>query len=430
MIRAFDHTADLPGAAIKSGGWSLPSPCVVVVSDPASGRELALRAMGFGAVVAPDHPLAGCDRPATTDFAELVALARKGAPIVVNAAVVEHGPTLGQRINEALAGEQHDPRLAPRTEWFKPWTWHAWVWSLWLGIAMICAGIGAAAITIGPVLLGYDNEFLGVTTAGLDTINTRLVPFLQHDRITMAGCMCAIGANDIGFALAQRRGWPWARTGFLLAGAIGFPTFFLFLGYRFFDPLHLAVAVGFFPLYLLGGWGRRSPETWTAPHRVDERARRRAAYGQLLMVLVAVGVFLSGLVIMTVGLTDVLIPSDLDYLGGSQHEFEHALDGRLLRFVAHDRAGFGGALASLGLGILCMSLWGWRPGSGATWWTTAIASAAGFGAAFAVHLLVGYTDVWHLTPVYLGVALVGMALWLSRESLCGAQREGDASTLA
>jgi hypothetical protein len=165
----------------------------------------------------------------------------------------------------------------------------------------------------------------------------------------------------------------------------------------------------------MGVWGRRAPETWTAPDRTDERARRRAVWGQLLMVLVAVGVFLSGFVIMTVGLTDVLIPSDRVYLGGSHHEFEQALDGRLLRFVAHDRAGFGGALASLGMGILCISLWGWRAGMRATWWTTAIASAIGFGAAFAVHMAVGYTDVWHLLPVYLGVAFVGTALWLSRD---------------
>ena len=171
---------------------------------------------------------------------------------------------------------------------------------------MICGGVGAAVITYGPVLLGYDEEFLGVSVEELRAMNGQLVPFIQHDRVTMAGSMMAIGFNDIGFALAMRRGWRWARAGFALAGAIGFPTFFLFLGYRFFDPLHFAVATGFFPLYLMGVFGLR----------------------------------------------DVLIPSDRAFLGDTQTNLAAALDGRLLRFIAHDRAGFGGTLASLGVGLL------------------------------------------------------------------------------
>ncbi len=132
------------------------------------------------------------------------------------------------------------------------------------------------------------------------------------------------------------------------------------------------------------------------------------------MVALSIGVFLSGFVIMVVGLSDVLIPSDRVFLGADQATFEAALDGRLLRFIAHDRAGFGGALASLGAGLIATSLWGWRAGERSTWWMLGWASAAGFGAALTVHWVVGYTDFVHLLPVYIGIILVAVIMWMSR----------------
>ena len=188
--------------------------------------------------------------------------------MVINEALIEHGPTTAQRVNEVLQSDKHTDEIATAESWWNPFTWYAWTWAMWLGIAMICGGLGAAVITYGPVLLGYDGAFLGTDEAGLTSINDRLIPFLQHDRITMAGCMAAIGSMYVGQAAAMRHGWPWARMAFALSGAVGFPTFFLFLGYGFFDPLHFAVAVGFFPLWLCGVFGRRIAPTWIPPIRL------------------------------------------------------------------------------------------------------------------------------------------------------------------
>jgi hypothetical protein len=416
LIRSFSFTVTHPVAKVVTPSATYISPIGVVTDMTNSATATALQSMGFGFVATSDDIPTDAVRTRTTDLAEIVTLIDGGAKLVVaNEAVKQHGPDTAERVNEFLASRYRDQHASNGYFGIRFWTWPGWVWALWLGIAMVSAGIGAAIITLGPVLLGYDNEFLGVNTAGLDAIETRLVPFLQHDRITMAGCMMAIGANDIGFALAMRRGWRWARVGFGLAGAFGFPTFFLFLGYEFLDPLHLAVAVGFFPLYLLGLLRPSVPEVWRTNVVVDERARRRALVGQFLMVFVALGVTVSGIYIMIIGLTDVLIPSDRAYLGNNQVFFESQLDGRLLRFIAHDRAGFGGALTSLGVGILTISLWGWREGERSTWWTTAAASTIGFGPALSVHYSVGYTDFVHLLPVYLAIPLVGVALLLSRE---------------
>lgn len=134
-----------------------------------------------------------------------------------------------------------------------------------------------------------------------------------------------------------------------------------------------------------------------------------------MMVMLSAGVFLSGFYIMSIGLRDVLIPSDLIFLGDGQAVFADALDGRLLRFIAHDRAGFGGALASLGAGLLTTTLWGWRAGERTTWWMLLIASVVGFGAALVIHVAVGYVDVVHLLPVYVGILWVAVVLFRSRD---------------
>ncbi len=414
VIRAFDHTHNHAAAVRSAAGVTYSSPVGLMVCEATAGRVTALTAMGFGFVATADSLPPGtqvCDE--ITINGVLAALDHGAAFVAANSAVLELGPCVAQRVNEVLAMRSQSANATESVAWFRPWSWPGWVWAFWLGVAMVCAGIGASLITGGPVLLGYDREFLRVNTGGLRSINARLVPFLQHDRITMAGCMAAIGVNDIGFSLAMRRGWRWARTGFAAAGAVGFPTFFLFFGYGFFDPLHFAVAVGFFPLFVLGLVRRSSAPTWSTPIIVNERQRRRALVGQLLMVMLAIGVVLSGMVIMSIGVRDVLIPSDRVYLRSSQTDINAALNGRLLRFIAHDRAGFGGALTSLGVGILTTCLWGWRRGERTTLWCLVISSFIGFGAALSVHFAVGYTDLLHLAPVYAGSVIVALASYLS-----------------
>lgn len=414
IIRGFDYTYNHPETAVETSDAKFCSPIGVVVSNDNEATQTAFASMGFGfARTADSLPPDAHYSNATTAAGLLDELDAGATLLVANDATIAQGPATAQRVNEAIAQRSNSEAPIESVQWLKPWTWPAWVWAFWLGVAMICGGLGATVIAVGPVTLGYDEAFLGADLDDLRSMNDRLVPFIQHDRITMAGCMMAIGFNDIGFAFAMRRGWRWARAGFGFAGAIGFPTFFLFLGYRFFDPLHFAVAVGFFPLYLGGLFGRRLPPTWKAPLDVNEKVRHRALRAQLMMVLLAAGVFLSGFFIMSIGLRDVLIPSDRVFLGDEQEVFANALDGRLLRFIAHDRAGFGGALASLGGGLLTTALWGWRPGERSTWWMLLAASTVGFGAALAVHLVVGYTDFFHLLPVYLGIIWITGVLYLS-----------------
>jgi len=275
VIRGFDYTYDHPETAVQTTDAEFSSPIGVVVSSDDEATQTAFASMGFGFARTADALPPGAQHSTATTPAELLEELDGGATLLIaNEATIAQGPATAQRVNEAIAERSHHDNVVEPVQWLQPWTWPAWVWAFWLGVAL------------------------------------------------------------------------------------------------------------------------------------------RA---QLMMVMLAVGVFLSGFFIMSIGLRDVLIPSDLVFLGDDQEVFASALDGRLLRFIAHDRAGFGGALASLGGGLLTTTLWGWRPGERSTWWMLLAASTVGFGAALAVHVVVGYTDFFHLMPVYLGIVWVSAILYLSSD---------------
>jgi hypothetical protein len=108
----------------------------------------------------------------------------------------------------------------------------------------------------------------------------------------------------------------------------------------------------------------------------------------------------------------------------------HAANPRLVPFVAHDRAGFGGALMAAALAIILLGMWGWRRGESWVWWSLALAAAAGFGPAFVVHMLIRYTSLEHLAPVHLGVGLTTLALALARPYLCASAGRSGTPTRA
>src|SRR6185437_7156353 len=93
----------------------------------------------------------------------------------------------------------------------------------------------------------------------------------------------------------------------------------------------------------------------------NDRRWRLAQWGQLIFVSVAVGLIVAGGAIASVGVSGVLVPEDVRFLGAPADALR-AANTRLLPLVAHDRAGFGGALVSDGICVLLASLWGFRRG--------------------------------------------------------------------
>lgn len=164
---------------------------------------------------------------------------------------------------------------------------------------------------------------------------------------------------------------------------------------------------------------RRTPPAprWRPAHEGPEPERRRSLVGQLLLIGTGAGLFVGGAVISVVGLTGVFVPTDLAFLGASTQMLE-SVNPRLVPFVAHDRAGFGGALMAAAVAIILLSVWGWRRGEAWVFWTLAAAAVAGFLPAVVVHAAIHYTDFIHLAPVYFGIAMTGIGLLLARPYLC------------
>jgi hypothetical protein len=302
-----------------------------------------------------------------------------------------------------------DQRATPVSRWPRDWVWIAL-----LGVGMLLGGVLAWSVAATLVVLPYDEAFVGLSRSELLAVNGRLLAFLAHDRVTLAGTMIAIGALYAGLALApMRRGERWARRAMLISGGFGFASFFLFLGFGYFDPLHALVTVLLLPFFLLGLFGRRAEVATSTPRPPRQRGW---PWGQFLFVAVGVGLLLGGISLAVIGVTVVFVPEDLAFMGTSRAALD-AANPRLIPLIAHDRASLGGALVSNGLGVLLAVLWGYRPGARWLWWTLFVAGVSGFVAALGTHLAVGYTDVWHLAPALTGAGLYLAALVTSAPAL-------------
>lgn len=90
---------------------------------------------------------------------------------------------------------------------------------------------------------------------------------------------------------------------------------------------------------------------------------------------------------------------------------QHEQSGKL-PWMLRIRYTFGGALFSLALAILFTALWGINQGERWLWWTFLGGGLSGFVAVFSVHLMIGYSDFWHLLPAYFAfvIYVIGLVL--------------------
>ena len=293
-----------------------------------------------------------------------------------------------------------------------------------LGVAalgLLAAGLFAWFLAVTDQLLPHDLAWLAITEDELRGLaDGRLVHFMAHDRAAFGGTLIAIAVLDlwlIRVPLAAGRRWAWWTLA--LAGSVGFLSFLTYLGTGYLDTWHGLATLVLLPLYGLGlartrGWLEpatgipRSLAPGASPRRWS-----RAWLGRGLLMLAGVGVALAGLTIVTIGSVVVFVPQDIEFIGLSRGQLD-AIDPRLVPLIAHDRAGFGGGLATTGLTVLAC-VWFGRP-SRSLWESLAIAGSVGFGAAIGVHGLVGYLDALHVGPAMLGAVVFVLGLVLSDRS--------------
>jgi hypothetical protein len=137
----------------------------------------------------------------------------------------------------------------------------------------------------------------------------------------------------------------------------------------------------------------------------------------LLLVLHGFALLGAGAVISVIGVTQVFVHADLEFMQTTAATLSSA-DPRVVPLVAHDRATLGGMLLAAGWLFLLPALWGFRRGSSWLWWSSLIAGVIAYAAAIGVHYAVGYLSVKHLFPAFGGLALMLIGLVLSYPFLC------------
>jgi hypothetical protein len=286
------------------------------------------------------------------------------------------------------------------------------------GVALWLSGGFALFLSARREFLPHDVAFLGQTAAELCAVaECRVNRFMFHDRVAFGGTLLAIGALYLWMAaFPLRAGYQWAWRAFAVSGAVGFGSFLAYLRYGYLDTWHGAATIALLPCFLVGlqrarHLGVRPADNLLTTSRV---AAARSRLGRRGLAATAAGMALAGLVIVTLGSSVVFVPQDLAFMGMDRAALD-AANPRLVSLIAHDRAGFGGGL--LTIGILVGFVACYAPASRALLQVLWLAGTLGFGCAVGVHYVEGYTDVSHLAPAWTGVGLFYASLMLlGRES--------------
>lgn len=288
---------------------------------------------------------------------------------------------------------------------------------IFIGLGLILSGGFALFLSANHHFLPHDVQFLGMTAEQLCGINScRIVYFMFHDRVAFGGALIALGSLYLWLAeFPLRQGEAWAWWVFVVSGVSGFGSFLAYLGYGYLDTWHGLATLLLLPFFIIGL--ARSHSFLKPPSGIRSLLKpslkvpwlSRYGLGRALLLATAAGMVAGGLTVMTVGMTWVFVPQDLEFMGLQPTELQR-ISARLVPLIAHDRAGFGGAICTTGITVF-FCVWCARP-SRSLWQILCFSGLVGFAAAIGVHPVVGYTDLFHLAPAIVGAILflVGLAL--------------------
>lgn len=285
-----------------------------------------------------------------------------------------------------------------------------------VGLAM--AGLFAWFLSIVGEALPHELRFLGMSLAELRSLaDGRVADFMTHDRVAFGGTLISMAVLYLWLiAVPLGRGERWAWWVIAFTGSFGFASFVAYAGSAYIDGWHaaaaLAILAAFVPGLILthrnlaqGGVADAAGRPAWPPWSTFEGLGRR------LVALTGAGMVVGGLTILALGSIVVFVPQDLIYIGFDRAALD-ALSLRLVPLIAHDRTGFGGGVATIGL--LMLGILGWGRWSRSLWQALALAGGIGFGAAIGVHGLVGYLDASHVGPAVAGAVIFAIGMGLSR----------------
>jgi len=281
------------------------------------------------------------------------------------------------------------------------------------GLLLFQCGLFALFLSVTGQFLPHDILFLGMNAGDLCSLHgCRIVHFMMHDRAAFGGTLAAIGLFYLWLAeFPLRHGEAWAWWLFVVSGAVGFASFLAYLGYGYLDFWHGLATLLLLPCHLLGLYctrrllkGDRGIATLFAGG-LRGAALSRERIGQSCLLGSGIGATGAGLMICLLGMSAVFVPQDLAYMGVGIDELQ-SLNLRLVPLIAHDRAGFGGAVCCAGV-LIAATAWRSPPSRslGQLWFA---AGLFGFIPAIGIHFAIGYDDALHLAP-----ALGGAGIYLT-----------------
>lgn len=338
---------------------------------------------------------------------DALAVFKAGADLVMlTGGYVLTGPGLPKRINEGLL----DSKIT------SPAIYSGWIWHWLFGFLMLLGGFVAMLVSMTIVVMPYDEAFLKLTREELIAINPNIYRFMQHDRMTVAGTMVSGGILYMQLARhGVRYGLEWAKRAIHIAGIIGFLGILLFIGFGYFDWLHGILWMILLPFFWKGYLATKHHKEHSAScNRTNHQAWKSGLWGQLAFVALGFALAVGGLVISTIGVNGVFVQTDLSYICMTPEQIA-GINERLIPVIAHDRAGLGSALISVGLLVLMLALWGFQEGQRWVWYTFLFGGLPAFGAAIIIHYVIGYTTFIHIVPAYIALLLFAFGLYYSRD---------------
>jgi hypothetical protein len=116
--------------------------------------------------------------------------------------------------------------------------------------------------------------------------------------------------------------------------------------------------------------------------------------GRPLLLVTAGSLLFAGGFSAFLAATGEFLPHDIHYLGMSAGDLCGIASCRIVDFMIHDRAAFGGTLLGIGVLYVWLTVFPLSRGEQWAWWTWLASGTAGF-ASFLSYLGYGYLDTWH-----------------------------------
>lgn len=285
-----------------------------------------------------------------------------------------------------------------------------WPLLMFTGLSIVLSGGFALFLAATGHFLPHDTQFLGMTADELCLVSDcRIVKFMIHDRTAFGGALIALGLLYLWLAeFPLRRAEPWAWWLFVWSGLLGFGSFLAYLSYGYLDTWHGLATLLLLPCFVVGLI--RSAALLPKPIRIGALLKPSLplawnspfGIGRVCLLMTALGMIGGGLTILGVGMTSVFVPQDLHFMGLLPADLD-SINPRLIPLIAHDRAGFGGAVLTTGI-TMFFSVWCATPAR-SLWQVLSVAGTIGFVTAIGIHPVVGYNDLVHLAPALLGAVM-------------------------